>query len=94
MTPSTKEYPKYRVARHSVEQPEDPSIRLIPLTQGQVAIVDVGDFAALDRWNWSAHWNPCTKSFTLSGLHAGLRAVSAFICTGKSWAWRMEIPAK
>lgn len=35
----------------------------IPLTQGQVAIVDESDYAWLSQWKWHAHWNPCTKSF-------------------------------
>jgi hypothetical protein len=37
---------KRHVFRHAVTQPLDPSIKLIPLTRGQSAIVDAdGDFA-------------------------------------------------
>jgi hypothetical protein len=49
--------------RPEVTQPSDPSIRLIPLTQGQNAIVDAADFDWLSRWNWCACFDPTTKSF-------------------------------
>jgi hypothetical protein len=55
--------PKARVHRHGVVQPQDQSIRLIPLTQGQNAIVDAEDFEWLDQWNWCAAWMPHTRSF-------------------------------
>lgn len=55
--------PKYRVKRHLVTQPSDPSYKLIPLTQGQNAIVDAKDFEWLSQWNWYAYYNPHTKSF-------------------------------
>lgn len=32
----------------------DPTIRLIPLTQEQFAIVDAADFRRLNRWKWHA----------------------------------------
>lgn len=35
----------------------------IPLTRGQVTLVDDGDFEFLTQWKWSADWAPCTKSF-------------------------------
>lgn len=54
---------RYRVPRHQVSQPQDQSYRLIALTRGQNAIVDVADFEWLSRWNWFAQWNPHTKSF-------------------------------
>jgi AP2 domain len=53
----------YRMPRHPVTQPLDQSIRLIPLTRGQCAIVDAIDFEWLNQWNWWAQWNPHTKSF-------------------------------
>ena len=34
---------KYTKPRHEVIQPKDPTIRLIPLTRGQVAIVSAED---------------------------------------------------
>lgn len=46
--------PRYRVVRHEVVQPLDPSYRLIPLTQGRNAIVDCEDFARLSCKNWYA----------------------------------------
>jgi len=55
--------PKRRVRRHEVIQPLDQSYRLIPLTQGQNAVVDSADYNWLDQWNWSSHWNKCTRSF-------------------------------
>src|ERR1700676_2806367 len=54
---------KHRMKRHAVIQPQDQSYRLIPLTQGQNAIVDTADFDWLSQWNWCAHWNPDTRSF-------------------------------
>jgi hypothetical protein len=51
------------VKRHAVSQPLDDSIRLIPLTRGQNAIVDVADFEFLSKWNWRAQWHINTNSF-------------------------------
>ncbi len=55
--------PKKPVKRHHVTQPSDPTIRLIPLTQGRNAIVDIADYEWLSQWNWSSDWNHDTKSF-------------------------------
>jgi hypothetical protein len=55
--------PKRRVRRHEVIQPLDQSYRLIPLTQGQNAIVDAEDFDRLNQWNWHAQWSNCSKTF-------------------------------
>jgi hypothetical protein len=55
--------PKRRMKRHAVTQPQDPSYRLIPLTQGQNAIVNTSDYKWLNQWNWCAQWSPHTKSF-------------------------------
>lgn len=58
--------------RHSVTQPLDASYRLIPLTRGKTAIVDVEDFAWLSQWNWCAYLNTKTKSFYASrSVHGG-----------------------
>ena len=54
---------KRRVKRHAVVQPLDESYRLIPLTQGQNAIVDAADFEWLSQWNWYAAWSKFTHSF-------------------------------
>src|SRR5436853_3476103 len=54
---------KRRVRRHEVVQPLDQSIRLIPLTKGQNAIVDVIDYGRLMQWNWYSKWNIHTRSF-------------------------------
>jgi hypothetical protein len=55
-------YPR-RVKRHAVTQPLSKSYRIIPLTQGQDAIVDVEDFEWISRWNWNAHWDHHAKCF-------------------------------
>lgn len=52
-----------RMKRHAVIQPLDQSYRLIPLTQGQNAIVDAEDFEWLMQWNWHAYWCPTSKTF-------------------------------
>jgi AP2 domain len=43
----------------------------IQLTQGQVAIVDDGDYGWLTSWKWYAQWNPKTKSFYAARRGAG-----------------------
>lgn len=48
---------KRRVQRHDVIQPLDPSYKLIPLTQGQNALVDTADFEWLSRWDWFADFD-------------------------------------
>jgi AP2 domain len=55
--------PKSRVRRHEIVQPLDQSIRLIPLTQGQNAIVDAADYDWLNQWNWTAYWDPAIRTF-------------------------------
>ena len=37
--------------------------RTIPLTQGQMALVDDDDYERLMQWTWCAVWNKDTKSF-------------------------------
>jgi hypothetical protein len=54
---------KLRVKRHAVTQPIDQSYKLIPLTQGQNAIVDTSDYDWLNQWNWYANWSEVTHSF-------------------------------
>ena len=55
--------PKPRVVRHAVTQPLDKAYRLIPLTQGQNAIVDLEDFEWLNQWNWFAMYSQKTETF-------------------------------
>lgn len=49
--------------RHAVIQPEDSSKRFIPLTQGQVAVVDACDYNLLSKWTWYAIWNKHNRRF-------------------------------
>lgn len=37
--------------------------REIPLTQGQVALVDASDYEWLMQWKWFALWNKTSRSF-------------------------------
>lgn len=56
--------------------------RLIPLTQGQWAIVDAADYDWLMQWKWSAWWSPSSRSFY------AIRAVK--LPNGKSQTIRMH----
>lgn len=42
--------------RPETPQPADPSIRHIPLTHGQVAVVDAEDYPHLSQFTWRAKW--------------------------------------
>jgi hypothetical protein len=44
-------------------QPEDESIRLIALTQGQVAVVDADRHKWTAQWNWYAMYHPKLGTF-------------------------------
>jgi hypothetical protein len=63
---------KRRVEREPVVQPLDQSIKLIPLTKGQVATVDVADYEWLMQWPWNAYWHPRTKSYYARQAHGKL----------------------
>lgn len=43
-----------KIKRPSVKQPDDEKIRFIPLTKGQVAIVDKEDYEWLSQYKWHA----------------------------------------
>lgn len=43
--------------------PQDSAYAAIPLTQGQVALVDTTDYEWLMQWKWYAWWNKTTQSF-------------------------------
>lgn len=51
--------------RAAVTQPDDPTIRHIPLTQGKYAIVNVGDYDWLMQWEWCASYNPTTGFYAM-----------------------------
>lgn len=55
-------YPR-RVKRDAITQPFTEPYRFIPLTQGQIAIVDVEDFERLSEFNWAAHRTTCGRKF-------------------------------
>lgn len=43
--------------------PQEQEYRMIPLSQGQWAIVDVADFEWLNQWKWFAHFEKNTGRF-------------------------------
>ena len=45
---------KYNKIRPLIEQPDDPTIRYIPLTRSKYAIVNASDYEWLMQWNWFA----------------------------------------
>jgi hypothetical protein len=49
--------------RPVLTQPEDQSIRLIPLTKGQVAIVDATDYDWINQWAWHSEWHEQNQAF-------------------------------
>lgn len=53
----------YRMKRPFIEQPEDPAIRYIALTQGQYAIVDTHLYDWLMQWNWYARFDKTTGGY-------------------------------
>jgi hypothetical protein len=61
--PMRKKRGPYKVRRHPVTQPSDPSYRIIPLTRGQNTLIDTIDYHWLKQWNWFAHWDVTTHSF-------------------------------
>jgi hypothetical protein len=54
---------KYNKARPPIVQPIEQPYRYVPLTRGQVAIVDLDDFTWVSQWNWSALWIPSKHGF-------------------------------
>ena len=52
-------------------QPADPSYRTIPLTQGQVAIVDSADYEELASHKWHAWWSKSAKTYYARRNHRG-----------------------
>ena len=65
---------KRTMPRHDVVQPLDQSIKLIPLTRGQNAIVDAADYDWLMQWNWSAMYHKrrdCYIAVRNSGKESG-----------------------
>lgn len=40
-----------------------PDFKKIPLTQGQFAIVDSGDYDSISQWKWLAQYNDCCGTF-------------------------------
>lgn len=59
------------VKRHAVVQPEDPAIKLIPLTQGKNAIVDADMYDHLRQWNWIASRLGKTDKFSAHRARVG-----------------------
>jgi AP2 domain len=43
--------------------PQTEYYRIIPLTQGQVALVDEADYKRLSKWKWHAQWDDKKNSF-------------------------------
>jgi hypothetical protein len=51
-------------------------MRQIPLTQGQVALIDDEDFVCLSQYKWKAIWSEHTKSFYAArDLYAGRKCL-------------------
>jgi hypothetical protein len=59
-------HPVVIMPRPEVIQPSDQSIKLIPLTQGQVATVSSKWFEDFSKYNWNASWDKRAKTFYAS----------------------------
>lgn len=68
-----------RVVRHEVVQPLDQSYRIIPLTQGKNAIVDVEDYGWLSQSDWFAYRSRPIETFyaarKINGRQLGMHRV-------------------
>lgn len=53
-------HPKERAV---LEQPINENYRFIPLTKGQVAIVDLKHYERFSKYCWQAHWSKDTQTF-------------------------------
>jgi hypothetical protein len=56
-------YRHYHTARAQIVQPDNPSVHLIPLTRGQVAIVSAHRYPRLAKFHYAAQWNTHTKTY-------------------------------
>jgi len=54
---------KRHMPRHAVEQPLDPSYRIIALSQGKDALVSTRHYEKLIQWNWSAEIDRKGRTF-------------------------------
>jgi hypothetical protein len=54
---------RHRVNREPIIQPQDQSVRYIPLTMGKFAIVDAADYEWLNQWNWCTFFDPKRNSY-------------------------------
>jgi hypothetical protein len=54
---------KYNVKRHAVEQPLDPSYRIIPLTQNKNALVSTHRYDELALWTWCVYKCKANNSY-------------------------------
>ena len=57
--------PSHPIEREPVIQPQDQTIRLIPLTQGHVVIVDAIDYECLSQWPWHVRTNKAGQSYAV-----------------------------
>jgi hypothetical protein len=62
---------KRKEHREPIEQPNDPDIRYIALTQGQVAVVDNEDYERLNKHSWSA--SPARNSTSIVPIFYAVR---------------------
>jgi hypothetical protein len=54
-------------------------VKEIPLTQGQVTLVDDEDFERLSAFKWFAHWDPSTQSFRAMSNSKGSKRKSIYM---------------
>ncbi len=68
-------HPKKRI---EIEQPIGENYRFIPLTKGQIAIVDLKHYDRLSKYCWQAHWSKDTQTFYAQ--RAGPNAEGKRVC--------------
>lgn len=65
-----------RNPRFDIQQPDDPSYRLISLTKGKVTEVDAADYEHFNQWRWAAQRRKNGDFYAVRGIWDGKKVVN------------------